>query len=232
MAKKKEFDLIDNPEAAVEASLSKVEGFVQNNKEKILYVLGAVVVLIAGTWGYNQFITKPKEEKAQIAIYPAQLAFEKDSLELALNGNGLSIGFLDIIDEYGSTKAANLANYYAGLCYLNLGEPADAIGYLDNFKGSDPVLSVLAKGAIGDAFANLNQPEEASEYYLKAAEKNSNNFLTPIFLKKAGTAAEMSEDFKTALKVYKRLKSEFSNSDEAQDIDALISFCEAKMNNR
>ena len=41
----------------------------------------------------------------------------------------------------------------------------------------------------------------------------------------------MSEDFKTALKVYKRLKSEFSNSDEAQDIDALISFCEAKMNN-
>ena len=85
------------------------------------------------------------------------MAFEKDSLELALNGNGLSIGFLDIIDEYGSTKAANLANYYTGLCYLNLGQPADAIGYLDNFKGSDPVLSILAKGAIGDAFANLNQ---------------------------------------------------------------------------
>ena len=134
MAKKKEFDLIENPEAAVEAGLNKVETFVQKHKEKIITVVAAAVVGVAGIWAYNQFISIPNEEKAQVAIYPAQQAFAKDSLKLALNGNGLTLGFLDIIDEYGATKAANLANYYAGLCYLSLGQPEDAIEYLDNFK--------------------------------------------------------------------------------------------------
>jgi tetratricopeptide (TPR) repeat protein len=231
MAKKKEFDLIENPEAAVEAGLNKVETFVQKHKEKIITVVAAAVVGVAGIWAYNQFISIPNEEKAQVAIYPAQQAFAKDSLKLALNGNGLTLGFLDIIDEYGATKAANLANYYAGLCYLSLGQPEDAIEYLDNFKGNDPVLSIVAKGAIGDAFADLNQPNEALEYYIKASNGNANNFLTPIFLKKAGTAAEMVENYKVALKVYKRLKSDFSNSNESQDIEALISFCEAKISN-
>tara|TARA_B100000767_G_C19645827_1_gene484537 strand:+ start:176 stop:874 length:699 start_codon:yes stop_codon:yes gene_type:complete len=231
MAKKKEFDLIENPEAAVEAGLSKVETFVQKHKEKIIAAVTAAIVGVAGVWAYSQFISIPNEEKAQVAIYPAQQAFAKDSLKLALNGNGLNLGFLDIIDEYGSTKAANLANYYAGLCYLSLGQPEDAIEYLDNFKGNDPVLSIVAKGAIGDAFADLNQPKEALEYYTKASNGDANNFLTPIFLKKAGTAAEMVENYKAALKIYKRLKSDFPNSNESEDIDAFISYCEAKISN-
>jgi len=231
MAKKKEFDLIENPEAAVEAGLNKVETFVQKHKEKIIGIVGAAIFGVAGVWAYNQFISIPNEEKAQVAIYPAQQAFAKDSLKLALNGDGLNLGFLDIIEEYGSTKAANLANYYAGLCYLSLGQPEDAIEYLDDFTGNDPVLSIVAKGAIGDAFADLNQPKEALEYYTLASKGKANNFLTPIFLKKAGTAAEMGENYKAALKIYKRLKSDFPNSNESENIEAFISYCEAKISN-
>ena len=122
MAKKKEFDLIENPEAAVEAGLNKVETFVQKHKEKIIGIVGAAIFGVAGVWAYNQFISIPNEEKAQVAIYPAQQAFAKDSLKLALNGDGLNLGFLDIIEEYGSTKAANLANYY---CLLYTSDAAD-----------------------------------------------------------------------------------------------------------
>lgn len=231
MAKKNEFDFIENPEAAVEAGLSKVERFIQKNKQTIMTAGIAVVAIVALFWAYNQFYSIPNEEKAQVAIYPAQQAFSKDSLKLALNGNDETLGFLDILDEYGSSKAANLANYYAGLCYLNLGQPEDAIPYLDAFKGNDPVLSIVAKGAIGDAFSDLGQPEEAMEYYFKAANGEINNFLTPIFLNKAGIAAEMVEDYKMALKAYLRLKSDFPLSNEAEAADALIAYCQAKMSN-
>ena len=50
----------------------------------------------------------------------AEIYFEKDSFNLALNGDLNSAGFIDIADDYSSTKTGKLANYYAGICYLNL----------------------------------------------------------------------------------------------------------------
>lgn len=229
MAKKNEFDLIENPEAVVEASLGKVESFINTNKQRITQILGGAIALFALVWAYNFFIAGPAEEAAQVAIYPAQKAFAADSLDLALNGNANQLGFLDIIDEHGSTKAGNLAEYYAGLCYLGLGQPAEAISHLDDFDGSDRVLSAVSLGAIGDAFADLNQPEEAEEYYAKATKEEANSFLTPFFLNKAGITAEMNGDFKAALKYYTRIKEDFPTSNEAADVDALIAHCEAKI---
>ncbi|HAB32086.1 MAG TPA: tetratricopeptide repeat protein [Cryomorphaceae bacterium] len=232
MAKKKEFDLIENPGAVVEASIGKVESFVNTHKQRITQVLGGAIAVFALFWAYNFFIAAPAEKEAQIALYPAQKAFAQDSLKLALNGNADQLGFLDILDEHGSTKAGNLSEYYAGLCYLGLGQSEEAIAHLDAFSSHDGVLSAVAIGAIGDAFADLNQPEEAQEYYSKASKEEANNFLTPFFLSKAGSAAEMNSDYKAALKFYKRIKADFPTSSEAADIDALIAYSEAKLNNK
>lgn len=231
MAKKKEFDLIENPEAAVEASLGKVETFINANKQRITQVLGGALAIFALVWAYNHFVTMPAEEEAQIALYPAQKAFAADSLNLALNGNANQLGFMDIIDEHGSTKAGNLAEYYAGLCYLGLGQPEEAIAHLDEFSGADGVLSAVALAGIGDAFADLNQPEDAHDYYVKASKEEANAFLTPFFLNKAGVTAEMTGDYESALKHYQRIKEDFPTSNEAAEVDALIAFCEAKVNN-
>ena len=111
MAKKNEFDLIENPEAVVTESLGKVESFVNANKQRLTQIIGGAIALFALVWAYNEFIAGPAEEEAQIAIYPAQKAFAQDSLKLALNGNAAQLGFLDIIEEHGSTKAGNLAEY-------------------------------------------------------------------------------------------------------------------------
>lgn len=232
MAKKNEFDLIENPEAVVTESLGKVESFVNANKQRLTQIIGGAIALFALVWAYNQFIAGPAEEEAQIAIYPAQKAFAQDSLKLALNGNASQLGFLDIIEEHGSTKAGNLAEYYAGLCYLGLGQPEEAIAHLDDFSSNDGVLSGVALGAIGDAFADLNQPEEAEEYYAKASNEKANNFLTPFFLSKAASAAEINGDYKAALKYYSRIKADFPTSNEAADVDAMIAYCEAKLNNQ
>lgn len=215
----------------VEQSLTKAEVFFEQNRNPILIGVGVILGIAVLYYGYIQYIVTPQEEEAQEMIFMAQKYFEQDSLRLALNGDGPNLGFVDIADEYSSTKAGNLANYYAGICYLNIGEFESAIEYLDEFSGNDEILSVVAKGAIGDAFLELNQPEEALEYYTKATRINENEFVIPIYLLKAAQTAEILGDYKAALGHYETIKSDFPESREASDIDKQISYANTKLNN-
>ncbi|MBT8252429.1 MAG: tetratricopeptide repeat protein, partial [Bacteroidia bacterium] len=157
---------------------------------------------------------------------------EKDSLfTLALNGSEGQFGMLDIISNHGSTKAGNMANYYAGMAYLNLKDYQNAIKYLSDFGSDDDALGPLAQGGIGDAFVQLNQPEDALDYYIKAAKLKTNNFTTPMFLMKAGIIAIQLEKNADALKYFKRIKEEFPNSTEAANVDLFIGQAESKTKN-
>ena len=97
--------------------------------------------------------------QAQTYFQQAVDATEKqDSLfKLALKGGEGKLGFEGIINEYSGTKAANLAEYYAGISFLNLKDFNNAITHLDQFTSSDKVLTALALGAKGDANAELNK---------------------------------------------------------------------------
>ncbi len=215
----------------VEQSLTKAEIFFEKNKNPLLVGTGVVVALVLAFYGYTKYFVEPLEAEAQKEVFMAQKYFEQDSLKLALNGNGNDMGFLDIAEEYSSTKIGNLANYYAGVCYLNLGQFENAIEYLDKFDGNDEVLSVISVGAIGDAFLELNQAEEALDYYTKATKVNNNEFVIPIYLMKAAQTAEILKDYKAALGFYTRLKKDFSESPEAKDVDKNIAFAETKLAN-
>ena len=146
-----------------------------------------------------------------------------DSLfTLALNGADGKFGFIDIADDYSGTKAGNLANYYAGLSFLKTKKYKEAIDYLEDFSSKDELLGPIAKGAIGDAFADINQPKDALEYYLKAADAKDNNFTSPLFLFKAGnTAIELGDNSK-ALEIFNKIKENYPLSDEAKDIEIYI----------
>ena len=148
---------------------------------------------------------------------------EKDSLfTLALEGGEGKYGMLDIAKEYGSTPAGNLANYYAGMAYLNMNKYQEAINYLSEFKSDDLMLSAIAKGGIGDAFVQLNQLEDGLEYYEKAFNTNVNDYTTPMYLKKAGVIAMKLGNNQKALDYFERIKSEYPNSDDAKNIEVLI----------
>lgn len=214
----------------VEQSLTKAELFFEQNRNPLLIGVGVLLGIALLYYGYVQYIMKPQEEEAQEMVFMAQKYFEQDSLKLALNGDGPNMGFIDIAEEYSSTKVGNLASYYAGVCYLNLGDFENAIIYLDDFNGDDEILSVVAKGAIGDAFLELNQPEEALEYYTKATKVNNNEFVIPIYLQKAAQTAEILNDYKGALGFYERIKNDFPESREASDIDKQIAYLETKLN--
>jgi tetratricopeptide (TPR) repeat protein len=216
---------------------SKTEEWAIKNQKYIFIIVGLAAVIVLGYLGYNKFIGEPKASEAMNEMYTAQKYFdqavngtEKDSLyTLALNGGEGKFGMLDIINEYKGTPAGNLAYYYAGMAYLNLRDYPNAITYLEDFSSEDIILSTIAKGGIGDAFAQLNQPENALEYYEKAIAVSDNEFTAPMYLFKAGNIALDLGENEKALKYFKRIKDEFSASTEATNIDVFIGKAEASL---
>ena len=215
----------------LDETASRSETFIIKNQKIIFIVLGLVVALILGYLPYQKYVIGPKEKEAADELAFPKTYFEQantgtvavDSLlTLGLNGADGKFGFVDIAQQYSSTKAGNLANYYAGISYLKLKNYQEAISHLEKFSSDDELLGPTAKGAIGDAFADINQPEDALEYYLKAAELKDNNFSSPLFLFKAGNTAMDLEKFSKALDIFKRIKTDYPNSDEAKNIDIYI----------
>ena len=134
---------------------------------------------------------------------------------------------VDIIDNYSGTNAANLANYYAGVAYLNTGKYQEAIEYLDQFKADDANVAPIAKGAIGDAFAQLDQKEDALKYYENAAAMSSSELTAPRFLLKAGiTAIDLGKPT-IALKHLNAIVDEYPKSPEATKATLYLGKAEA-----
>lgn len=216
----------------VDPTLEGLQFFYEANKKMINYV-GGGILLVVGLFVYYKFYYMPdKEKSAANEIFWAQTFFEKDSFNLALKGGVMvrtsegdktMMGFEQVAEEYGITSAGTLANYYAGICCLRTGQFEKAIEYLQKYDGNDMMIAPIAIGCIGDANMELNRVDEALKYYLKAAEKNSNTFTTPIYLKKAAFAYELKNNYAEALNIYERIKKEHSRSNEAREIEKYIS---------
>ena len=222
---------------SLDEGASKTEEWVANNQKFIFIIIGVAALVILGYLGYEQFIQEPKEAEAANEMFQAQQYFESamqapatqtDSLfNLALTGGQGKYGFEDIIENYGGTKAGNLAHYYAGMAYLNTNNYQKAIDNLDDFESDDEILPALAKGGIGDAFLQLDQPEEALGYYKEAANINTNNFTTPKFLMKAAITALQVEDVEAAEDFLTRIKEEFPESPEANRVSVYLGQAQA-----
>ena len=215
----------------LDETASKSEQWIEKNSKPLFTGLLIIVVLVLGYLGYNKYIQEPKEKEAADELAYPKSFFDQaqtgtvavDSLyNLALNGVDGKYGLLDIIDNYGSTNAGNLAKYMAGISYLKMNDYQNAITHLGNFSTDDEILGALAKGNIGDAFSEINQPEEALEYYIKAADFKSNDFTSPMYLFKAGNIAMDLGNYKRAEELFTKIKEKYSQSDEGQKIDIYI----------
>ena len=214
----------------LDETASITEDWVAKNQKIIIGLVAAAAIITIGYLAYQRFIAAPKQEDAANEMFLAQQNFQKatdgvasDSLyKLSLNGSEGKFGFLKIADEYSGTDAGNLANYYAGIAYLNTGKYTEAIDYLKKFKSDDIVLGALAEGAIGDAYSQKNQAKEALDSYAKAANMNKNDFTTPRFLLKAGKTALALGNKSDALKYFTDIKDNYDGSPEGASIDVLI----------
>ena len=207
--------------SSVEETLSRTEHFLEENYKALLMGLGVIVAIVGLIWLGKLYLNKRNDE-AQSQIYQAERYMEMDSLNLALNGDGNYLGFLDIAKDYKLTNSGNLARYSAGMCYLHLGDYQKAIDFLDKYSKKDKVLGSLAIGATGDAYIELGNLEKGVSKYLEAANFSENSFNTPIFLMKAGEIYELNGKYSEALKVYERIESSYPESTEGTSIEKYI----------
>ncbi len=211
-------ELLESPEALRHTLIDNTELFFKKKKnQRIVLGIGVVIALVvAGIFGYTYYMDN-QNQAAQEEMFQAIFYFESDSLSKALNGDGNNYGFLEIIDEYGGTSAANLAHFYAGISFLKQGDYENAVAHLEDFSASDYLLQARAYALIGDAQMGLNQYEEAAQSYQKAADYKPNRYFTPEYLKKAAIAYEANNNYQAAADSYGRIIEEFPTSTEYQE---------------
>ncbi len=228
MAKKNNASTEVRIEQNVETAVDKTQEFFDRNGKKITAAVLAVAVIVLAGFAYKKLVVEPRAEKASAAMYVAQFRFEQANADyqLALNGDEEGAGFLDIIEQYGSTPAGNLAAQYAGICYMKLGDWDKAAEYLAKYKATKGVPNKLVNAENlslqGDVYVQKGDYKKAVSFFEKAAASTDNNFTTPLYMKKAALAYIASGDKDAAKKLLKRIATEYPTSPEAREAEMYL----------
>lgn len=207
----------------VEEAVSRSEAFVNKNKKNLIVGVVAVVVLIAAGMLLSTFVIAPREQKAAEALFVGEKYFQDGNYEVALNGDQYEYaGFASVADDFGGTKAANLAKAYEGLCLAKLGRYEEAIPVLKSFKGNDMMVAPSVLAALGNCYAQVGDEAQAASTLVKAANKADNNVLSPAYLIQAGQIYEKLGKKADALKAYQQIKDKYYGSMQSMDIDKYI----------
>ena len=203
---------------------SRGASWFERNGQAVFVVVIVGILVALGIFLYQRLVQEPARVEAASEMWRAEQLFERDSFQVALQGRPGSVtGFLDIIEDYGSTPSGNLAHYYAGVSYLHLGQYEAAITYLDDFDAEGTLLPAAKAGALGDAYAQNGDLATAETYYAEAVDEADDNLVTaPYFIKKLAMLRERNGDKAGALELYERIRTEFPTSTEAQDISKFI----------
>ncbi|MEA4948807.1 MAG: tetratricopeptide repeat protein [Petrimonas sp.] len=204
-------------------ALSSSEHFIEKNQKTILWALLAIVAVVGGIIAFNYMYKNPRNEKAQAAIFKGERFFQNQEDSIALFGNGNDyIGFENIMKEFSGTKTANLARAYAGISYSRLGNNEKALKYLNEFKGSDLLITPAIEGAIGDVYMNMGNTDKAISHFNNAAKEANDEMLSPIYYNKAGFAYLSAKNYTKAIETFRMIKEKYINSPQGQEADKYI----------
>ena len=215
-------------EAAVAEAVSKTEQFFQKNGKSVVIALVVVVLLVVCGYLYKSLVIDSNEQKASEMIVEAQDRFagENPDFALALNGDENGAGFLDVAEQYGSTAAGNIANHYAGICYLRLGDLENAEKYLAQYDAVDElageVVNAQNLGLRGDIAVEKGEYEAAVALYKKAVAASKNIYTAPLYLYKQILAYAALGNKAEAQKCFEALQSNYPMSAEVRDAEKVL----------
>jgi TolA-binding protein len=218
-------EFLEDPDALA-GQFERAEYFFEENKNVVFGILGGIVLLVLGYFGYRYYIGS-QDDTAQIEMFPSVYQLEADSTKKALNGDGKTPGLLSVADSYGSTPGGNLAEFYAGVGLLKEGKYDDAIEHLKSFSASDLLVQARAYALIGDAYMEKKSFDEAADYYRKAADYKPNKFFTPAYLTKLAVAQEQAKQNEKAIETYNEIIEKYAQSAEAVSAKKYKSLLEA-----
>ena len=212
--------------------ISKSEQFIEKNQKAIIAVVVAIVVIVLAIFGIKKFVSEPRQQKANEAIFAAEQYFAQGDYNAALYGDSAStdqygVGLLRVIDKYGSTKAGKRAKYEAGICFLRLGQYQEAKKYLDKYNGKDQLTPVFDEMMKGDAEVELGNNDAAIKHYTKAAKMDDNSITAPFALFKAGMVYLMTDKNDKAVECFEKVKKDYPESPFASEMDAFITYAQS-----
>ena len=218
-------EFLEDPDALA-GQLERAEDFFEQNRTIILGVVGGIVLLVVGFIGYRYYVSS-QDETAQVELFSSVYQLEADSLKKALSGDGKTPGLLAVADNYGSTPAGNLAEFYAGAALLKQGKYDEAIDHLKDFNSSDLLVQARAYALTGDAYMEKKSFDEAADHYRKAADYKPNKYFTPGYLLKLAIAYEQAKQNEKAIEAYNEIISTYGQSAEAPSAKKYKSVLEA-----
>jgi tetratricopeptide (TPR) repeat protein len=202
--------------------LERVVGAWAQYGKQVSIGVAIIIVIVGAIFGYKYFVSEPNELKAQEALFPAEAWFRIDSARLALEGDNMNAGFLKVISKYSGTKAANLAHFYAGSCYLKLGDFNNAAKQLKDFSSSEPLIEARAKSLLADAYSESGKKEDAAKLYKEAGTLfEKDDFNSPQYLFRAGYLYESMGKNQEAIEMYKLIKEKYPQFKD-YDIDKYL----------
>ncbi len=211
------------PVNEIDETIKVSTSFIEKNFKTLAAAIGGVLAVIIIALVVNQYYIQPKKADAADNIAVAQQLFIAGNYEQALNGDGTNPGFLQVIDQYGSTPSGNIARLYAGLCYAHTDKAEEAVKFLEDYDlCDDQMVSNAALAALGNCYAQLGQNEKAASTLLKAAKRANSTTLSPLFYLQAGQIYESLGNKDKALECYETIKNDYPQSMQRQDIDKYI----------
>lgn len=219
-------EFLEDPDALA-GQLERAEDFFQENRNIVVGIVVGLFVVVSGFFGYRYYMST-QDEEAQNKLFQPVYQFEADSLKQALNGTGATAGLLSVADNYGSTNAGNLAEFYAGVALLKEGKYDDAIEHLKGFSSSDLLVQARAYALVGDAYMEKKSFDDAISYYQKAADYKPNKFFTPGYLTKLAVAYEQAKQNDKAIETYNTIIDKYAESADAVNAKKYKSLLEAQ----
>ena len=215
-------------EAAVVEAVSKTEQFFQQNGKNVVIALVVVVLLVVGGYLYKSLVIDNNEQKASEMIVEAQDRFagENPDFALALNGDENGAGFLEVAEQYGSTAAGNIANHYAGICYLRLGDLENAEKYLAQYDAVDElageVVNAQNLGLRGDIAVEKGEYEAAANLYDKAVKASANLYTAPLYTYKQILVFAALGKKAEAEQALKALQANYPTATETREAEKVV----------
>lgn len=204
-------------------SYAKIQEFYVNNKNVIIGSAVAVLLAIALAIGYHYY-QQSQNQKAQQLMGMAEDYFLRGQYEQTLNGSDqeLTVGFVQIMNNYPNTEAGNLAHYYAAISAYNLGNPEQALNYFNDYEVPQGILGVAPLSFKGVLLTELGNHQQAAETYVQAAEWDENDATTPYNYLEAANAYFEAGDMENAEKYAQLIVDEYPNSSQVTEAQKLL----------
>lgn len=208
---------------AISFNRASLNAFYSGNKKVVTQSGITILSVVSITLFWSLYWHPHRESEAAAKLAPLHHYFEKDSFGVVLKGikGKKMMTAPEIADSYFLTDKGKEAAMMAGIAYMKEGNFEKAIPYLDKAKPEDQFLSAAILNAKASCYAELGKLEKAAEIFVEAGKKSKSDF-SAQFWKSAGIHYEQAEIYGDALECFEKIKYEYSESPEAEDIDKYI----------